>query len=130
MDLDYFKRVVDTHGHLNGSQAIREVAATIRESLKGPAYAVAYAGDEFVVVLPGCDKEQAEETARVIQRRIDETVYLCGQGLAVNLRASFGIATFPEHAGDLTGLLAAADHALFGVKANGKSAIGWAGSGR
>lgn len=130
MDLDYFKRVVDTHGHLNGSQAIREVAATIRESLKEPAYAVAYAGDEFVVVLPGCDKKQAEETARVIQRRIDETVYLCGQGLAVKLRASFGIATFPEHAGDLTGLLAAADHALLGVKANGKSAIGWAGSGR
>jgi predicted signal transduction protein with EAL and GGDEF domain len=47
-------------------------------------------------------------------------------GLAVKLQASFGFATFPDHATDLTGLLASADRALFGVKANGKSAIGWA----
>jgi diguanylate cyclase (GGDEF)-like protein len=126
MDLDYFKHVVDTHGHLNGSQAIREVAATIKESIEEPAYAVAYAGDEFVVVLPGHDKDQAMAKALTIQSRIDNSVYLRGQGLAVKLQASFGVATFPDHATDLTGLLASADHALFGVKANGKSAIGWA----
>ncbi|MFZ1201089.1 MAG: diguanylate cyclase [Desulfobacterales bacterium] len=130
MDLDNFKRIVDTHGHLNGSQVIREVAATIKESLTEPAYAVAYAGDEFVVVLPECGKDQAAKTALTIQGRIDDAVYLRGQGLAVKLRASFGVATFPDHASDLTGLLAAADQALFGVKANGKSAIGWAGDGR
>jgi diguanylate cyclase (GGDEF)-like protein/PAS domain S-box-containing protein len=126
MDLDYFKRVVDTHGHLNGSQAIREVAATIKESIEEPAYAVAYAGDEFVVVLPGHDKDQAVAKALTIQSRINDTVYLRSQGLAVKLQASFGVATFPDHAIDLTGLLATADRALFGVKANGKSAIGWA----
>ena len=126
MDLDYFKHVVDAHGHLNGSQAIREVAATIRESIEEPAYAVAYAGDEFVVVLPGHDKDQAMAKALNIQSRINNSVYLRGQGLAVKLQASFGVATFPDHATDLTGLLASADRALFGVKANGKSAIGWA----
>jgi diguanylate cyclase (GGDEF)-like protein len=126
MDLDYFKHVVDAHGHLNGSQAIREVAATIKESLEAPAYAVAYAGDEFVVVLPGHDKDQAVAKALTIQSRINNTVYLRGQGLTVKLQASFGVATFPDHATDLTGLLASADRALFGVKANGKSAIGWA----
>ena len=126
MDLDYFKHVVDAHGHLNGSQAIREVAATIKESIEEPAYAVAYAGDEFVVVLPGHDKDRAVEKAFNIQSHINNSVYLRGQGLAVKLQASFGVATFPDHATDLTGLLASADRALFGVKANGKSAIGWA----
>lgn len=126
MDLDYFKHVVDAHGHLNGSQAIREVAATIKESIEEPAYAVAYAGDEFVVVLPGHNKDQAVAKALTIQSRINNSVYLRGQGLAVKLQASFGVATFPDHATDLTGLLASADRALFGVKANGKSAIGWA----
>jgi len=126
MDLDYFKHVVDAHGHLNGSQAIREVAATIKESIEEPAYAVAYAGDEFVVVLPGHDKDQAVAKALAIQSRINDTVYLRGQGLAVKLQASFGVATFPDHAIGLTELLASADRALFGVKANGKSAIGWA----
>ena len=59
MDLDHFKQVVDTYGHLNGSRAIREVGRTIGNCLKEPAYAVAYAGDEFVVVLPGMDQTQA-----------------------------------------------------------------------
>ena len=53
IDLDDFKQLVDTYGHLNGSLAIQEVATTIRQCLKKPAYAVSYAGDEFVVVLPG-----------------------------------------------------------------------------
>jgi diguanylate cyclase (GGDEF)-like protein len=126
LDLDFFKNVVDAHGHLNGSQAIREVAATIQESIIEPAYAVAYAGDEFVVVLPGFDTDQAVAAALKIQSRIKNSVYLHGQGLAVKLQASFGVATFPDHAADLNGLLASADRALFGVKANGKSAVGWA----
>ncbi len=118
--------MVDAHGHLNGSRAIREVAATIQGSLKEPAYAVAYAGDEFVVVLPGFGKDQAMETAVNIQNRINTSVYLRGQDLAVKLQASFGVATFPEHATDPTGLLASADRALFGIKSTGKDAVGWA----
>jgi diguanylate cyclase (GGDEF)-like protein len=126
MDLDCFKHVVDTHGHLNGSRAIREVAATIRDSIEEPAFAVAFAGDEFVVVLPGLNQARAEETALTIRSRINSTVYLLEQGLEVRLQASFGIATFPDHAGNLTELLASADQALFAVKEKGKGRIGWA----
>jgi diguanylate cyclase (GGDEF)-like protein len=59
MDFDHFKDVVDTYGHLNGSLTIKEVGQTIQETTKSPAYAVAYAGDEFVVVLPEHSPEQA-----------------------------------------------------------------------
>ena len=59
MDLDNFKKVVDTFGHLNGSRTIKEIGETIRDSIEKPAFAVAYAGDEFVVVLPGFDQDQA-----------------------------------------------------------------------
>jgi diguanylate cyclase (GGDEF)-like protein/PAS domain S-box-containing protein len=127
MDLDRFKHVVDTHGHLNGSRAIQEVAATIRDSLEGPEYAVAYAGDEFVVVLPGCGQQAAREKAAEIRSRILETVYLRNQGLEVKLSASFGIATFPDHADEMTGLLAAADRALFGGKERGRNAVSYYG---
>jgi len=123
MDLDRFKRVVDAHGHLNGSRAIQEVAATIRNFLEEPAYAVAYAGDEFIVVLPGCGHDQARARAEEIRARILETIYLREQGLEVRLRASFGIATFPDHADDMTGLLAAADKALFDGKEKGRDAV-------
>jgi diguanylate cyclase (GGDEF)-like protein len=123
MDLDRFKAVVDTYGHLNGSRAIKEVAHTIRETLEKPAYAVAYAGDEFVVVLPGFDPAQAVEQAKKIQARIKNQIFLGDQGVEVHLQSSFGIATFPYHADDMTNLLAAADHALFGAKGSGKDGI-------
>jgi diguanylate cyclase (GGDEF)-like protein/PAS domain S-box-containing protein len=123
MDLDRFKHVVDTYGHLNGSRAVQEVAATIQTSLEEPAYAVAYAGDEFIVVLPGYGQPEARAKAEEIRSRILETVYLREQGFAVRLKASFGVATFPDHAGDMTGLLAAADKALFGVKEKGRDGV-------
>jgi diguanylate cyclase (GGDEF)-like protein/PAS domain S-box-containing protein len=123
MDLDRFKAVVDTHGHLNGSRTIKEVAQTIRETIEKPAYAVAYAGDEFVVVLPGFDPSQAIGQAKKIKTRIKNKVFLRDQGLEVRIQSSFGIATYPYHADDMTNLLAAADHALFGAKGSGKDSI-------
>ena len=127
MDLDDFKQVVDVYGHLNGSRAIQEVAATIRGSIREPAYAVAYAGDEFVVVLPGSNQSQAMEIAGFIRSQMNHTVYLRELGFDVKLNASFGIGTFPDHATDVTGLLAAADRILFAIKGRGKNAIGLAG---
>ncbi len=123
MDLDRFKAVVDTYGHLNGSRAIKEVAKTIQETLEEPAYAVAYAGDEFVVVLPGFDPVQTIDQAGKIQARIKAQVFLRDQGCEVRIRSSFGLATFPYHADDMTNLLAAADHALFAAKGSGKDTI-------
>ncbi|MFW5855140.1 MAG: diguanylate cyclase [Thermodesulfobacteriota bacterium] len=124
MDMDNFKRVVDTYGHLNGSQVLKEVAETIAACLTEPAFGVAYGGDEFVIVLPGRDKDQAREKAEEIRRRMKETVYLSSRGHAVHLHASFGIAAFPEDASDLSAILALADQAMFHVKEKGKDAIG------
>ena len=123
MDLDNFKSIVDTYGHLNGSRAIKEVGQTIKETLEKPAYAVAYAGDEFVVVLPGHDSVQAMDQAKRIQARINDQVYLRIHGLEVRIQSSLGIATFPLHANDMTDLLSAADHALFEAKGTGKNNI-------
>jgi diguanylate cyclase (GGDEF)-like protein/PAS domain S-box-containing protein len=124
MDLDNFKLVVDTHGHLHGSRVIQEVAGTIMGALVEPAYGVSYAGDEFVLVLPAVDKERALEVIRELQGRILQTNYLSAEGLKVNISASFGLATCPEDATDVNGLLAEADRALFDAKGRGRNAIG------
>ena len=128
VDLDHFKRVVDSRGHLNGSRAIQEVAATIRGCLAAPAWAVAYAGDEFVVVLPGVPRLGAVEKAREIRARIREMAYLAGTGQPVRLAASFGVATYPDDARDLESLLAMGDQALFAVKRSGRDGIIAAGA--
>jgi diguanylate cyclase (GGDEF)-like protein/PAS domain S-box-containing protein len=124
LDMDNFKHVVDTYGHLNGSRTLQEVAGTIQSVLIEPAFGVAYGGDEFVVALPGFTKKQAAKKAREIQTRMRKTVYLSSQGFKVKLSASFGIATFPEDAADRTALLALADKAMFAIKKRGKNAIG------
>jgi diguanylate cyclase (GGDEF)-like protein/PAS domain S-box-containing protein len=123
MDLDNFKTVVDYHGHLHGSRVIQEVAGTIMGVLVEPAYGVSYAGDEFVLVLPAVDKEQALEMIRELQDRILQTPYLSSAGLQVHISASFGLAAYPEDATDVTGLLAEADRALFDAKGRGRNAI-------
>jgi diguanylate cyclase (GGDEF)-like protein len=124
MDLDNFKKVVDTYGHLNGSRAIQKVARTIDNCLQEPSYAVAYAGDEFVAVLPGLDQKQAMHKAFEIHYRMKNMIYVLDPGIEVRLQASFGVATFPQDATDIKGLIASADHALFAIKATGKDAVG------
>lgn len=123
MDMDDFKHVVDRMGHLNGSRALSEVALRIQTNLRAPAFGVAYGGDEFVLVLPGCDRPQAIALTTRIRRAVKSTPYLVHWGHSVMLTASFGIATFPGDAQDCTGLLAAADQAMFRVKNDGKDGV-------
>jgi diguanylate cyclase (GGDEF)-like protein/PAS domain S-box-containing protein len=123
IDLDRFKRVVDSRGHLNGSRVIQEVAATIRGCLEAPAWAVAYAGDEFVVVLPGLGRAAAVEKANEIQTRIRTTQYLGTMPRPVRLTASFGVASHPDDAGNLETLLALGDQALFSAKDRGRDRV-------
>lgn len=128
MDLDRFKQVVDTYGHLNGSRVIQEVAETIRGCIADPAFAVAYAGDEFVIVLPEQDKRGAIAVATEIRRRVVERQFLVTAGYTIRLTASFGVAVYPEDAGAMEKLLAIADRALFTAKGEGGNLVRMAGS--
>ncbi len=121
MDMDNFKGVVDTHGHLLGSQALRQVAASLQECLAPPAFGVAYGGDEFVVVLPGLSKEAAQEKITEIQAVMANTPYLAAETGGLRLSASFGLACAPQDAQDLRTLLALADQALFRMKGQRKA---------
>jgi diguanylate cyclase (GGDEF)-like protein len=123
MDLDNFKQVVDAHGHLNGSRIIVEVANAISGTLVSPAFAVAYAGDEFVIVLPGCNLNQGLQKAGLIQERIKSEYYLHQQGLQVRLQASCGVSVYPWHGRDTDELLALADQALFTIKAQSRGGL-------
>jgi diguanylate cyclase (GGDEF)-like protein/PAS domain S-box-containing protein len=122
-DLDRFKGVVDSYGHLNGSRVIQEVAQVIQSCIREPAFAVAYAGDEFVIVMPGWTKAQALAMAGEIRQRIGARTFLSEVGYAVHLSASFGVAAYPDDASTMQTLLALADQALFTAKAMGRDTI-------
>ncbi|MFH1139711.1 MAG: sensor domain-containing diguanylate cyclase [Pseudomonadota bacterium] len=124
MDVDDFKRVVDAYGHLNGSRVLQEMAETIQGALTEEAFGISYGGDEFVVILPGAGKEKALEKAEDIRKKVSRTSFLCSLGHDIRLTASYGIASCPRDADDLTGLLALADRAMFDIKKRGKNAVG------
>ena len=123
MDIDNFKQVVDTHGHLNASKTLQEVATTIKTALQEPSYGVAYGGDEFVLVLPGFDRQQGIDTAKKIRSLIKESVYLRKEGLNIIVSASMGVSTFPQDGKTQSELLALADQAMFNVKERGKDSV-------
>ena len=74
-------------------------------------------------MLPDVDTDRACEMANEIRQHISDTDYLRNQGIRAKLSASFGIATFPDHAVDMKDLLASSDHALFEAKKLGKSMV-------
>jgi len=126
-DLDNFKQVVDTHGHLVGAKVLREVAQTVHKALDEEDRIVRYGGDEFVVILPRQNKEQALVKVARMQEELTSTLYLDKEGLNIQVTASFGLATYPHDARDKRELLAEADHCLFRSKSRGKNLISFAG---
>jgi diguanylate cyclase (GGDEF)-like protein len=122
-DLDNFKRLVDEHGHLLGSKALREVAQTVDHVLGEEDRLVRYGGDEFIVILPRQTKDEALLKVNRMKQAITSTEFLQKEGVYARLTASFGLATFPEDATDKRQLLAEADRCLFRSKASGKNRV-------
>jgi len=123
MDLDYFKVVNDTHGHLMGSQVLIEVGKILLDSLRNVDIVARYGGDEFVAVLPATDVETAFQITQRIHERFHKYEFLKKEGILMQLTASFGIAGFPQHAKDEKGLIRLADHAMYKAKGMGRDRI-------
>lgn len=116
MDLDHFKEVNDTHGHLCGSKLLKEIAKIIMESVRNIDIPIRYGGDEFVIILPETSKECAKNVAERILNNIRNTNFLKEENLNLKLTASIGYATFPDDAKDKTELIKMADNAMYRVK--------------
>lgn len=122
-DMDDFKEVVDRLGHLYGSRVLSEAARRIQGQIEKPAFAVAYGGDEFVIVLPDCDRRKATKVALRLRDAIRREPFLLQWEKRERLTASFGVAAFPDDADDCTALLALADKYMFSVKSAGKDHV-------
>ena len=141
LDLDHFKSVVDSHGHLVGSQVLAEVGQLLARTVDHPGCTLArYGGDEYVLVLPGANSEQAVDMAERVRRAIREEVYLTtpGEGrpalhLQGRLSASIGVASYRECQFEDVGeldlglrrqqLIRIADEAMYRAKHLGKNQV-------
>jgi diguanylate cyclase (GGDEF)-like protein len=123
LDIDNFKRVNDTYGHMQGDMVLREVARVLRQSAREIDEPARYGGEEMAVALPQTDLEGAFRFAERVRQRIEalDLPLLDGDGV-LKVTASFGAASLSAAAnGDKEGLVAAADAALYRAKRSGKN---------
>jgi len=123
IDLDGFKSVNDSHGHLCGSRALVEAGAVIKGCARETDIVARFGGDEFAVILPDTGSEGAAAVGERVRERICAKVFLAGDGLTVHLTASVGVATLPDVAASAEELMKAADTAMYRVKALGKNGL-------
>ncbi len=123
LDLDGFKTINDTHGHLAGSRALAEVGRLLRDEVRETDIVSRYGGDEFTIVMPQTGPKEARVLAERLRTGLAEHVLLASMGLAVQITASFGIASFPEHGGNREELISQADQAMYRVKERSKNGV-------
>jgi diguanylate cyclase (GGDEF)-like protein len=123
IDLDHFKQVNDTHGHLVGSKLLAEIGYMIKAQLRLIDSAFRYGGDEFVVVLPQTGKDPALVVARRIRDCLRASVFCKEEGLNLNVRASMGLATFPHDAKSSHDIIRQADEMMYMVKNTSRDSI-------
>jgi diguanylate cyclase (GGDEF)-like protein len=116
-DVDLFKKLNDRYGHLNGDEALRDVAERLAVSVRATDTVARLGGDEFGVILPGAGPEVAAQVAGRIVAAFEAPLVL--DGVTVEVAVSVGVAVAPEHGGDHDTLLEAADFAMYAAKDGG-----------
>jgi two-component system cell cycle response regulator len=117
VDIDHFKRLNDTHGHQAGDEALRVLANRLAAVCRNIDTLARYGGEEFAVILPGSPPSAAAVTGERLRRAAAEAPTV------VPITASVGIATLPDHASGVGGLLRAADTALYESKQRGRDQV-------
>ena len=129
IDLDHFKQVNDTHGHLIGSKLLAEIGYLIKAQLRLIDFAFRYGGDEFVVLLPQTGKDSALVVAKRLRDSMRASAFCKDEGLNLNVRASMGLATFPHDAKTPHDIIRQADEMMYMVKNSTRDNIGIAQRG-
>jgi diguanylate cyclase (GGDEF)-like protein len=124
LDLDDLKMVNNFYGHLTGSRTLQEVAKRILGAVRTIDKVVRFGGDEFCIVLPQTDQDQAMAVANRVRKAMTATVFNVDANVEISITASFGIATYPTHALTKEGLIRQADTAMYRVKSTTKNAVG------
>src|SRR5246500_4914497 len=129
IDLDHFKQVNDTQGHLIGSRLLADIGNALKQHCRLIDFAFRYGGDEFVLLLPQTSKDNAMNVAKRLHKLIRENTWLQNDGLNIQLTASMGVASYPVDSRTKEGLLHLADEAMYLVKNTKRDSVAAANMG-
>jgi len=123
LDLDRFKLVNDRHGHLVGSDCLRELADLLRQCVREVDTLARYGGDEFTLLLVDTGHDEALAVARRIRRTVEDHAFESAGDASLRLTISIGVGTYPEHGSERATLLDVADQAMYLAKSHGRNRV-------
>ncbi|CUT12243.1 diguanylate cyclase putative [Bradyrhizobium sp.] len=123
IDVDHFKSFNDNHGHDAGDAVLRHVGEILRTLFADDAVPCRFGGEEFVVLLPNTDMDEAVARAEALRGKIEALTIRYAEGHLPRVTISAGVASFPEAGGNFTELLRVADDALYRAKQNGRNRV-------
>ena len=123
VDIDYFKKYNDTFGHLMGDKVLRKVANIIEEELRRADIVCRYGGEEFVVILPEIDQDNAFRVAEKLRTAVRTISFKKNKQPATHVTISIGVASFPDNGNNAEKILEAADKALYRAKELGRDKV-------
>lgn len=126
-DIDYFKRINDTHGHHVGDEVLQEVSTRLLDAVRSNDAVGRYGGEEFLIVLGGCDREHLEERAEAVRSSISALPFATEQGL-IPVSLSIGALTVTrwDKSISIGQILQQVDRALYEAKASGRNRVVYA----
>ncbi|MGH9507918.1 MAG: diguanylate cyclase [Terriglobales bacterium] len=116
LDLDHFKLVNDRHGHLIGSQVLREFGALLQAQVRRIDWVFRYGGDEFAILLPQTGKPNAKVVAQRLLETVRQHGFLRPQRLNLHITASLGLAAYPDDATQPAQIVRRADELMYQIK--------------
>lgn len=126
MDIDFFKKVNDTYGHLIGSEVLRHTAKVIQQTLRDSDVLARYGGEEFIAILPETPKDKGAEAAervREAMEKYDFPASIHDPDSHLHITISIGVADFPNDSSLANNLIEAADFALYEAKQTGRNRV-------
>ncbi|MCE7029694.1 GGDEF domain-containing protein [Jiella sp. CBK1P-4] len=124
LDIDFFKKINDSHGHETGDNALKAMSAWLTDNVRGTDHVFRYGGEEFCLLLSHAAPHAARQAAEHL-RRVVETSSFEEAGETLSFTTSIGVASFPEDGADLQALLGAADKRLYAAKLGGRNRVVW-----
>jgi diguanylate cyclase (GGDEF)-like protein len=128
IDLDHYKLVNDQYGHQIGTQLLAAVSNTIRSQVRSIDLVFRYGGDEFIVLLPGTGAMKASQAAERLMHSFRKTNHAIAPGININIRASFGVSSYPEDGTSSQQLLRSADTRMYKIKESTRDGIACTGT--
>lgn len=122
IDIDFFKKVNDTYGHLIGDKLLVSLASIFKETVGGRGLISRWGGEEFLILLPYTDKKEAYKVAETIRKKVEDNKFYFN-GININITVSVGVSSFPEDGNDFNQIISVADSMLYEAKRAGRNKV-------